>query len=918
MRYLLKKSLDEQRFSIQWGRLFFMTCILCLGLFFPAIGLAADESKDGNDDAVDIQSYVSDMQPGWNLGNTFDAVGDDETAWGNPYVTKDLIENIAGQGYNSIRIPVTFDERMLEDGDYTIDSDFLDRVDQAIQWALEEDMYVMINVHHDSWTWIEAGMQENHDETLDRYRSIWTQLSEHFKDYSMNLMFESINEPRFWGSDSEQEAYLDELNIAFHQIVRESGGLNDVRPLVLPTLDTGSESEKLDALYATIDELDDPNLISTVHFYGFWPFSVNVAGHTTFDDETKQDIIDTFDRVHDAFVAKGIPVIIGEYGLLGFDTDINAIQQGEKLKFFEYMLHYAQEKDLTHMLWDNGQHFGRQSFTWSDPALYEMMKTSWETRSATAESDHIYLKMDEAITDVDVELNLHGNKFQALQIDGNDLEEGEDYTLNGDVLTIKSDLLSNLDNLNEIGVKAVLTLLFDKGVDWDMNVMRYDTVTLEDVDGEAGNFAIPTNFNGDHLATMEAVDNNGEPVGPQDWTPFKEFAYTFSPNYDAHEIGLKEAFFNEVDDGEIDLTFHFWSGETIDYTLLKEGDNIIGTNGVEETMPSTDTSALTELIEMAESHLEEEGKYTQDSLAALKVAIESAEQVIEQIDSEEALKEEIASLQAAIDGLQEIEYEKEVLVTPDISNGKATIASGGIENLASNGQFIVDMRDTGQIEDIFLLSDQVRALIERNADIIVKKSGVTMTLPASILNDQADVVIRIEQLYSDDMTIPKEATLVGTMYDVTITQAGTLLDRFDDDVTLSFVIDENKVNNTDKVHVFYLESDTNEWFDLGGDYEEGIITVTTDHLSVFAVMEKIDEPRDGKDDTTQSPSDDQHEDRDDNPAQKSEGKKLPDTEGERLPETGTSMYTLLLIGAVLLGLGAVALIVKKRRQRTDV
>jgi len=889
-----------------------------MGLFFPAIGLAVEESKDENDDAVDIQSYVSDMQPGWNLGNTFDAVGDDETAWGNPYVTKELIENIAGQGYNSIRIPVTFDERMLEDGDYTIDSDFLNRVDQAVQWALEEDMYVMINVHHDSWTWIEAGMQENHDETLDRYRSIWTQLSEHFKDYSMNLMFESINEPRFWGSDSEQEAYLDELNIAFHQIVRESGGLNNVRPLVLPTLDTGLEPEKLDALYATIDELDDPNLISTVHFYGFWPFSVNVAGHTTFDDETKQDIIDTFDRVHDTFVAKGIPVIIGEYGLLGFDTDINAIQQGEKLKFFEYMLHYAQEKELTHMLWDNGQHFGRESFTWSDPALYEMMKTSWETRSATAESDHIYLKKGEAITDVDVELNLHGNQFQALQIDGNDLEEGKDYVLNGNVLTIKSDLLSNLDNLDETGVKAVLTLLFDKGVDWDMNVMSYDTVILEDVDGEAGNFAIPTNFNGDHLATMEAVDNKGNPVGPQDWTSFKEFAYTFSPDYDAHEIVLKEAFFNELGDGEIDLTFHFWSGEKADYTLLKEGDNIIGTNIEEETTPSTDTSVLTGLIEMAEPHLEEKGKYTQDSLAALKAAIESAEQAIEQIDSEEALQEEIASLQAAIDGLQEIEYEKEVLVTPDISNGKATIASGGIENLASNGQFIIDMRDTGQIEDIFLLSDQVRALIEKNADIVVKKSGVTMTLPASILNDQADVVIRIEQLSTDDMTIPKEATLVGTMYDVTITQAGTLLDRFDDDVTLSFVIDENKVNNTDNVHVFYLEPDTNKWFDLGGDYDEGIITVTTDHFSVFVVMEKTDEPQDGKDDTTQSPSDDQHEDRDDNPAQKTEGEKLPDTEGERLPETGTSMYTLLLIGAVLLGLGAIALIVKKRRHRTDV
>src|SRR5690625_757234 len=94
------------------------------------------------------------------------------------------------------------------------------------------------------------------------------------------------------------------------------------------------------------------------------------------------------------------------------------------------------------------------------------------------------------------------------------------------------------------------------------------------------------------------------------------------------------------------------------------------------------------------------------------------------------------------------------------------------------------------------------------------------------------------------------------------------------------------------------------------DLDEGMITVTTDHLSPFAVMEKIDEPQGGKDGTIQTPSGDQHEDRVDNQPQ--------ETEGERLPETATSMYTLLLIGAVLLGLGAIALIVKKRRHRTDV
>lgn len=546
--------------------------ILLIALISPSISFAADENPD-----YDIQSYVNNMQPGWNLGNSFDALGTDETAWGNPFVRKEFIEQIAAQGYKSIRIPVTFDERIGEGPDYKIDPDFLDRIDQAVKWSLEEDLYVMINIHHDSWIWLAEGMEKNHDETLARYKSIWTQLSERFKDYSIELMFESINEPQFRDSETENhEGYLKELNTSFYQIVRESGGNNDIRPLVLPTLLTGSEPEKLDALYDTIIELNDANLISTVHYYGFWPFSVNVAGNTRFEEKAKNDIIDTFDRVHDKFVANGIPVIIGEYGLLGFDSDINAIQQGEKLKFFEYMTYYAQKKQLTHMLWDNGQHFGRESFKWSNQELYNMMKASWETRSATAESDFIYLKKDDKIQDMEISLTLNGNQLDSLNLDEEKLTYGRDYELNGDVLIIKACLLTKLTSSGQLGENAVLTAKFNKGVDWFFKVITYDKPGLQNNEGTTSNFAIPTLFNGDNLATMEAVYNDGDFAGPQNWTSYKEFAYTFSPSYETNEIILKKAFFDELNDGEVNLTFYFWSGEVLSYIITKDGDNIVG------------------------------------------------------------------------------------------------------------------------------------------------------------------------------------------------------------------------------------------------------------------------------------------------------------------------------------------------------
>ncbi|WP_338068723.1 cellulase family glycosylhydrolase [Paenibacillus nanensis] len=550
-----------------------LAVMMIVALCVPSVGFAAEGTKQKSA----MQTYVDAMQPGWNLGNTYDAVGEDETAWGNPRVTKELIAQIADQGFKSIRIPVTFDQRMGEGPAYTIEDGFLDRVEQTVQWALDEGLYVMINIHHDSWIWLEAGMHNDHDESLARFSAIWTQVADRFKDYSDKLMFESINEPRFQGTDEEKQTYLDELNTAFYEIVRESGGKNNVRPLVLPTLDTGSDQHKVDALYEYITELDDPNIISTVHYYGFWPFSVNIAGFTTFNEETKNDIVTIFDRVHDKFTANGIPVIIGEFGLLGFDTDLNAIEQGEKLKFFEFMLHYAKEKQLATMLWDNGQHFGRESFKWSDQDLYDMMKASWANRSSTADSDFIYLKQGEELADVEKQLQLNGNKFVALKLDGTALVAGEDYEIDGEVLTIKASLLEELTSSGKLGVNATLSAQFDKGVEWKINVIVYETAELAGTVGTTTDFAIPVAFNGDKIATMEAVYEDGSFAGPQNWTSFKEFAYTFSPNYEDNELILKENFFKEVKDGVVQLTLHFWSGEKLSYTLVKAGNSVAGT-----------------------------------------------------------------------------------------------------------------------------------------------------------------------------------------------------------------------------------------------------------------------------------------------------------------------------------------------------
>lgn len=73
------------------------------------------------------RAQVAAMQPGWNLGNTFDAIGADETAWGNPRVTRELLRGVKAQGFKSVRLPVTWGDHQGPAPDYAIDPVWLGR-----------------------------------------------------------------------------------------------------------------------------------------------------------------------------------------------------------------------------------------------------------------------------------------------------------------------------------------------------------------------------------------------------------------------------------------------------------------------------------------------------------------------------------------------------------------------------------------------------------------------------------------------------------------------------------------------------------------------------------------------------------------------------------------------------------------------
>lgn len=540
-------------------------------------GLSSVDRTSG----LDLMQMVRAMHPGWNLGNSLDATGS-ETSWGNPRTTREMIEQIAAAGFRSIRIPVTWGHRMGGPPEYRIDPAFMARVQEIVDWALEAGLFVIINMHHDTSQWI-IKMPQDREGVLARFEAAWRQIAAHFRDYPRALLFEGVNEPRFsddWGADSPLYFELvDELQKTFHRVVRSSGGANATRPLLLTTLTGSTSAARMAALARTIEELKDERLIATVHYYGYYPFSVNVAGATRFDERVAADVREALDRAHAMFVERGVPVIVGEFGLLGFDRSIDTIQRGERLKFFEYLTYYAKEKGITLMLWDNGQHFDRRRGVFRDPALYETIMASLDGRASQAETDQLFFKRHEPLRDARLGLRLNGNELVEAAAGERALTAGVDYEVEpGGVLVLKKEFLERILT-DELGPNAVVRLRFSHGPEWPVELIVYDTPELDESRGTTSSFVIPARFHGDRLATMEAVYRDGRNAGPAEWTPFKEFGLAFWPEYAQGRIRLTREFLESLRDGEVVLRFHFWSGEVVPYVLEKSGASVTGRPG---------------------------------------------------------------------------------------------------------------------------------------------------------------------------------------------------------------------------------------------------------------------------------------------------------------------------------------------------
>lgn len=331
------------------------------------------------------------LNRGWNLSNTMESVAtwlgsnpsatDFEKAWGQPKTTKAMIDGLKSAGITSVRVPIAWSNMM--DSSYNISSKYFDRVDEIIGYMLDNNMYVIINIHWDGGWWEDFGSTDSavREEAMSRYVKMWTQICEHYKNYSDMLIFESANEELGSGfkglSENDRYNKTNEINQRFVDIVRSSGGNNSSRYLLIAGYDTDID-KTCDARFKMPNDSVNGKLMISVHYYTPSTFCIantesNSWGYMdswgTASD--KEQLKKNFEKMR-KFSDNGYGVIIGEYGVtLKDDNGTKKVKDGT-YEFLKCVVEVADDLGFGTMLWDTGDWYNRNQTKFKNTELIQI------------------------------------------------------------------------------------------------------------------------------------------------------------------------------------------------------------------------------------------------------------------------------------------------------------------------------------------------------------------------------------------------------------------------------------------------------------------------------------------------------------------------------------------------------------------
>lgn len=348
---------------------------------------------------ITSETLVSEMKLGWNLGDTLDVCaadrdGDgkineapaegeevDETLWGNPKATKKLFEKIKDDGFNSVRIPITWRDHLGDAPDYKINDNWMNRVEDVVNYAYSLDMYIIINVHHDGGgdpdfgAWIRNASYD-YDGVIDKYKALWNQIADRFKNYSDRLIFESMNEVGFDDlRGPENYEVLNKINQEFVSLIRSSGGNNPKRHLLI----AGYYTDITMTCSNNFKMPDDPEnrCILSLHYYTPWQFCTTTQQHIWGSKAEVEEMKRLITNMTDKFTDNGIPIIIGEYGTA------RGNDEASRVYFSEMFVKLCHENNIPAFLWDNGSELNRNNLEWQNPKLPEALNRAISDKNYT-------------------------------------------------------------------------------------------------------------------------------------------------------------------------------------------------------------------------------------------------------------------------------------------------------------------------------------------------------------------------------------------------------------------------------------------------------------------------------------------------------------------------------------------------------
>ena len=266
---------------------------------------------------------------------------------------------------------------MGEAPDYLIDRVWINRVKEVVDYAIDEKTFVIVNIHHEGWI---VPLKENYADISDKLKKIWIQIADFFKDYDEHLIFQSMNEPRLYGTDLEwtdgnEEArnVISKLNLDFVNTIRSLGGNNRFRHLML----TGYCSAGSENVVKAIEIPNDDKIIISVHAYKPYDFALNFDGTSEWNAEKEENIRDIktiSENLRHYFINKNIPVIIDEFG------SVNKFNDAARIGHLKFFVNTFRKIGIPCAWWDNGvldqsgERFGiinRQNGEWYFPDIAE-------------------------------------------------------------------------------------------------------------------------------------------------------------------------------------------------------------------------------------------------------------------------------------------------------------------------------------------------------------------------------------------------------------------------------------------------------------------------------------------------------------------------------------------------------------------